>query len=178
MVDFKQFTDFNSNIYTGLFSLTLIVLWLAIGYAFFTELVYTDGLHYVYAASTIVLSAALALKWRDMDSPAGVTWRRILAVGTLILLATTISISTKNFQELTFIASVFYWMAVPGYGFKIIADFSDGDSSFFILQSHLASFLTMFFLLGTLTDSQGFQALTAVVAAISHSSAAYTYLKN
>lgn len=176
MDNLKQFFSSKSSIYSALFSAVILVLWLAVSYALFNNGIYTDWLPYVYAAAVVVLSAVLLVKWRDMSDPVGITWKRILLIGNIVMLAATAALFTENFVQMAFTVSVLFWMALPGYGFRIIADFSEGDSSFFILQSHLSSFMVLFYLVSMLTNSVGFQALVTVAAAASHASAAYSAL--
>jgi len=178
MREYRYTSNLDSKLTSGLFTLTAMILWLSVSLSIIREGVYTEGAFYIFCGAATFLILTLLVKWRKMNSPVGVTWRRILLAGTVIVSTTAIAIKTKNLHEAAYAASILFWLAVPGYGFKIIADFRDGDTSLFILLSHLSSFLTLFFILGTITESTGIKAISTTGAGVAHAAASYKYSTN
>lgn len=166
---------FPQKLYRTVISAAVLLFWAGITFSMIQDGVYTDNIYLLFAASGLLTAVFSLFKYREMDSPQGITWRRILLAGSILNLVTAAAVYTTMFHEQLYIATTVFWLAAPGYGFKIIADFTDHDTGFYTVLTHLSSFLVMFILLGVLTENLGIQAVSAVLAGLGQTAAVYSY---
>lgn len=173
MTEIKSYLP--EKLYRIVLSTSVLLFWAALTFSMTQDGVYTDNIYMLFASSGLLTAIFTIIKYRDMDSPQGITWRRILLAGSIVNLLTAAAVYTTMFHEQLYIATTVFWLAAPGYGFKIIADFTDYDTGFYTVLTHLSSFLVMFTLLGVLTDNIGIQAVSAVLAGLGQTAAVYSY---
>jgi hypothetical protein len=152
-------------------------VWSSLIAAFTGTGVYTGWLPYLYGSITAALLILTLVNWKKLYSAAGITWRRILIAGILITGLTGASIYAGIYERTIFSLSIIYWMAAPGFGFKINSDFLENFSERYIILSHLSVFATLIFIMGYFTGSEIARVTSSLIIALTHSSAAYTTLK-
>ncbi len=163
------------KLYKAVLAVPVLAFWLATTTAYVSEGVYTENIYLLYGVSAVLLGAFTLYRYRDMTSPQGLTWRRMFIAGILLNIAASVSIYQNTFHEQLFVGTTVFWLTATGYGFKIVADFTEQDTSLYTLLTHLSSFLTMFFLLGVLTETTSIQALSTLVAGLAQSAAVFKY---
>ncbi len=171
-----ELTDYiPERLYKIILSVPVLAFWTVSTLAYISEGVYTGNIYLLYGISAVLLGLFTVYRFRYMNSPQGVTWRRILFTGTVVNMVTAASIYQNILHEQLFVGATVFWLAASGYGFKIVADFADGDTSLYTILTHLSSFLVMFFLLGVITETTSIQALSTAVAAVSQTAAVFSY---
>lgn len=173
MTEIKSYLP--QKLYRIILGTSVLLFWAVLTFSMTQDGVYTDNIYILFAASGLLTAIFTIIKYRDMDSPQGITWRRIILTGSIVNLLTSAAVYTTMFHEQLYIANTVFWLAAPGYGFKIIADFTDYDTGFYTVMTHLSSFLVMFTLLGVMTDNIGIQAVSAVLAGLGQTAAVYSY---
>jgi hypothetical protein len=101
------------------------------------------------SAISLALIGPLAYFWKDMDSPAGETWRNIIGVGIIINLCAVGFVILEVYSLTIIELSILYWVAVPGYGFMVNRNFMRNNSKTYMILAHISSITAIAFFVGS-----------------------------
>ena len=137
----------NLNIKAFLPALTVLSAWIITG------LVLTNSidleLEYLISGLSVALSIPLVYFWKDMDSPAGETWRNIIGAGIFINLVAVGMFFLEAYGLRLIELAILYWVAVPGYGFMVNRNFMKTNSKAYMALAHTSSVVSIAFFVGT-----------------------------
>ena len=102
----------------------------------------------LYSGLSLVLLGVLAYFWNALDSPAGETWRNVIGAGIFVNLSAAILVLLNAYTAVIIEFSVLYWIAVPGYGFMVNANFMQDNSRRNAVLAHLSSIGTVAYIIG------------------------------
>ena len=102
----------------------------------------------LYSGISLVLLGVLAYFWNALDSPAGETWRNVIGAGIFVNLSAAILVLLNAYTAVIIEFSVLYWIAVPGYGFMVNANFMQDNSRRNAVLAHLSSIGTVAYIIG------------------------------
>ncbi len=135
------------NIKAFLPALTVLLAWIVTG------LILTNNidleLEYLISGLSIALLIPIAYFWKNMDSPAGETWRSIISVGIFINLVAVGMFFLEAYSLRLIELAILYWVAVPGYGFMVDRNFMRTNSKTYMALAHTSSVVSIAFFVGT-----------------------------
>lgn len=162
----------NLNIKAFLPALTVLSAWIVTGLILTNSIDFE--LEYLVSGLSVALLIPLVYFWKDMDGPAGETWRNIIGAGIFINLVAVGMVFLEAYTVTLIELSILYWVAVPGYGLMVSSNFIEEYSSRYTLLSHLSSFATITYFIGLFQIIDSLVIFSALATGVSHGVATYT----
>ena len=135
------------NIKAFLPALAVLSAWIITG------LVLTNSidleLEYLISGLSVAVLIPLTYFWKNMDSPAGETWRNIIGAGIFINLVAVGMVFLEAYSIRLIEIAILYWVAVPGYGFMVNRNFMRTNSKTYMALAHISSVTSIAFFVGT-----------------------------
>ena len=137
----------NLNIKAFLTALTVLSAWIITGLVLTNSIDFE--LEYLVSGLSVAISIPLAYFWKDMDSPAGQTWRNVIGAGIFINLVAVGMFLLEAYGLRLIELAILYWVAVPGYGFMVNRNFMKTNSKTYMALAHTSSVVSIAFFVGT-----------------------------
>ena len=166
----------NLDIQTLIISLLIPVIWIILGLTVNRSLD-IDLLEAITVLSGLVLGLTLYY-WNSLSSPVGRTWKNILISGLFINGAAVLLVFLEAYTISLVQFSLIYWLAAPGYGFMVNANFLPYKKKKFALLAQASSILTIIYIVGFFQTWDTLVTISTLGIGLTQSIAVYTAFTN